>query len=403
MDQRLYPRTYYLTASARWTIWTLGAILIVAAAAFVALPGYGASHVPAVRDLIIDGIFITLSGGLGTCLIVSGFRSRVVLAADSICVIGTLSGTRSLRRSDIRGVRSISAGIRDAKPTLELVPRFEGLPAVRITGSYETDDVFRAWMSGLANLDAVDFRASQEAIESSPALGNTMRSRHATVQTARDRIGMAAFAFAVAMVVILWIPSPPGVVIAILGALPWLGIFIVGRSGELYRLHDVKNDARLNIRPVLYVPGLVLALLALRNVHIMAWRLAGTSSILVSGVLVAAAICIGKKPRASAPSVAMLFLLSLGYGYGVVAFGDSMMDQSTPRVYHLERIGAGVSSGRGGIWRWLEFAPWGPQPGPQRTSVSSEVFEAAGRGEPVCANLRRGALRIEWYELVPCD
>jgi hypothetical protein len=165
----LYPRTYGAKPSMWLNIFVLTVLFAAPVITEIAFYRSGNIHsrygpardeVARSRAPVAIAIMGTFCGFAILYLVVVAIRSRVVLTADSIAVTGALSGTRILRRSDIEGVRTAysSKGFRMG---LELVPRSDALKPVRIGTRIATDDAFRAWASGLTDLDAVDPRLSQ--------------------------------------------------------------------------------------------------------------------------------------------------------------------------------------------------------------------------------------------------
>ena len=403
IEPQLYPRTYRLAGSARRLSWLGGILLLVIPIYVVAAGGSAPFGLTPGAAFALGGFLIALAGGLGIYLIVGVFRTGVVLSADSIAVTGTLTGTRSLRRSDILGMRSIKTGIRDAKPILELVPRFASMQSLRIDGAIDTDDAFLAWMSGLTDLDAADAQASREAIIADPVLGTTREARLDALQSVRNWVMVGAFVAGIATMVLLFLPTPLWLAAALPMALPWLGILIVNRWDGLFRLHDDKNDARVNLSLIMLLPGAMLWWLSVGSVHLMDWRAALVPAALVSVVLVATAVRVEKKPRATAANVALLFVLSLMYGYGAIAVCDRVFDGAAPQVFRPQARNAHASSGGRSTTYYVDLAPWGPRTEWEIVIVTRTVYDAAARGAPICVKLHPGALGMPWYRVEPCE
>jgi hypothetical protein len=154
---------------------------------------------------------------------------------------------------------------------------------------------------------------------------------------------------------------------------------------------------------VMLLPGLALCWLALGSVPLMDSRMAFVPAALVSMVLVATAVRVERKPRASAANVALLFAVSLAYGYGAIAVCDRLFDGAAPQVFRPVARDPHTSSGRNGTTYYVDLAPWGPRTEWEILIVSRRVYDAATRGAPICVKLHPGALGMPWYRVEPCE
>jgi hypothetical protein len=99
-------------------------------------------------------------------------------------------------------------------------------------------------------------------------------------------------------------------------------------------------------------------------------------------------------------AAALLFFTAV-YGWGLAATADAVLDKSAPGSYATTVQGMHESHGRSTSY-YLELAPWGPIQRLNNVSVSRTTYEGAFIGELVCLELRPGALRVEWYQVVAC-
>ena len=115
-----------------------------------------------------------------------------------------------------------------------------------------------------------------------------------------------------------------------------------------------------------------------------------------------AALYITARNGSAVPGSLVAFLfLSAFYGFGLASVADTLADHSTPVTYQIQVAGKHVSRGKSTTC-YLDLPPWGPIYHPNRISVSSSVYRNTIAGDPVCLELRSGALRAAWYKRVDC-
>jgi len=102
--------------------------------------------------------------------------------------------------------------------------------------------------------------------------------------------------------------------------------------------------------------------------------------------------------RSEVSGLVLLFMLSFGYGYGVVCELDTLLDRSPDdgvqttvlRKTKYRRVAG------------LDVAPWDAVRGIQHAAVPNSVFNAVELGGPVCIAQRAGALGVAWYTAQAC-
>jgi PH (Pleckstrin Homology) domain-containing protein len=139
-----YPRTYHLIPlgglAIRIGIWM--AVFCGAAAYILTTVAWPD---PEETRFVMGGL-VTLAVG-GALIVVNVITSRVILRADGL-ELRRLVGSRSIRRSDILGVRTYAA----ATPVLEVVPHANAGRPLLITPVSGEDRQFRLWFESLPAL-----------------------------------------------------------------------------------------------------------------------------------------------------------------------------------------------------------------------------------------------------------
>jgi hypothetical protein len=393
-----YPRVYRLAPG--WAVGMLvfGAVAVGGSAFGIwrlCIQEYSRNPAGAIFLAVVFAAFALL----GVWALWSVFKSRVVLYADRIESFG-ITGIKSLRRDQVLG-RRLAKG-RNSPGTLVLVPRNSQRPLM-IGLCFRRDRVFDDWMSTFTDLDAQDLRASIEEITGGPESGSP---RAELMQGLARGKRLARHLNLIMLIAAGWgwfYPQPYPLAVFVLALLPWVAVAIVAKSGGLFRIDERKNDAHPNVAPLFILPGFVLALRVLSDIHVWAWQPALYLSAAIAFVLWLAAAKADAALRVRRASLILMLLLCLGYGYGVGMEANAMLDRSPATIYAAAVRSKRVSSGRSTSYK-LDLAPWGPGPTQEAgdVSVSRRLYESVKRGDSVCAALRPGAMGVSWYVVSRC-
>jgi hypothetical protein len=387
-----YPRTYRLTAG-----WMAFMFAFGAAATAGGIAGLWFANKPSTTFsgqmtlLVVCGVFVIF----GIYAILSALKSRFVLFADRVEDHGVFS-TRELRRDQILGRRYLETTPR----TLVLVPR-DGARQLKIGLTLRTDDVFREWTESLPDLDAQDFKASQEEIAGGPEGRSTREERMQGLAGGKklaQKLNIAAWVIAGWA----WLyPRPYNLAITLLILMPWLAVTLMARSEGLFHIDQRRNDAHPSLGPMFIMPGLILAVRALNDMHALEWKPALGLSIVVGSLLWIAVVKVDPDLRSRAVSLVILLFITLAYGYGAGMETNALLDRSAPSVYSAHVMHKHVSSGRHTTYDLL-LEPWGPQAQSENISVSSSLYRSVTVGDTVCVSLKPGALNIAWFAVHAC-
>jgi hypothetical protein len=161
---------------------------------------------------------------------------------------------------------------------------------------YETDPVLEAWLGAIPNLDAEERARAEAELLRSPALGADPTERARNLSRAR-KVARTLNGFSLAVCAWGWFyPHPYSTAIVALGVIPPLGLatLLVGRGR--YACDELRNDPRPSLMPAVMGPGLVLALRALLDVHVIDWQLLLVGAA-VGGLALVCAIAVGARLR----------------------------------------------------------------------------------------------------------
>jgi hypothetical protein len=350
-----------------------------------------------IRGMMIKisvSLLIVLGAGY---LILLMLRSLVILGPDAITA-RTIISTRKMLRNEIEGWRLLPTRY---IATLELVPRDKAKKKLRIGMLMRTDALFRAWFSGIPDLDAQELARSEAQITADSEIAPTPGQAHERLAQAR-RVARASSIIATAVSFWGWFfPRPYELVIAILIALPIAALSLAAWSKGLYGIDELRNDARADLGVTFLLPGAVLALRAIRDIQLLAWMPALVWALFGAAVVTLVILRVDKTIRNRRLEVILLFLLGTAYHYGTIAQLNVLLDHSAPEGFQATVLSKHVSNDRDPTWE-LEVGPWGPRHGNTDLSVPKSVYDSAAPGQSVCVYVRAGALKLPWYYVMPC-
>jgi hypothetical protein len=387
-----YPRVYRYKAGVRVALYAFAAILATIGAWLVTVSlRYPA---PAGSWLLLGGAALVLLGGF---MAASAALSKVILRADAIALCGPLR-TRELRLSALAGrrLRATRGG-----PVLLLIPKV-GRP-VRLDSGISRDRVLAAWIDALPDLDLQERAASEAELLADPAFGSNPRERQARLGRARQ---LAKVANGVTVVAVSWAylyPHPYALAIGMLVLLPWCAVLMVMLSHGLIGVDAKRNDARPNVAMLLLLPGIVLGLRAMLDIHVLDVMPAIAYGV-IAGLPLVLTACLLAPRNAAKPwgfTLTVLLLVALPYGAGALLFADVRLDHQPAQVFPTHVLRKYISTGKHPSPH-LVLAPWGPKVMGEDMAVNRTYYAHVEPDAAVCMKLHPGAVGLRWYELGDC-
>lgn len=327
-----------------------------------------------------------------------GLRSQLSIDGSRITVCNGII-TRSADLADIQGFRSIATrNASDIRIYLK-----NGLPAITMSRSFDTDEDFRTWFKQIPDLDERDRDQLLSEIAEQRDLGATPEERLAALAAAgRTNIIILLITLAAAVFLnlggnlpIIEIPS------AILLAFVPMGVAVLmHRAPLLYVIFKRKSDPRAEISFPLLAAGIAFVIRN-RNLHLVSMR---PLALLVAFLAIAYSITFFRSVLTSTSRfgafIGLLFFV-LPYCFAVPMTADTLIDPSPTTIYAAPVIRKHVSSGRSTSY-FLDLGPWGPMQQNNRISVSRSAYDTFSPGDQVCLALHAGRLHAPWYTQVSC-
>jgi hypothetical protein len=335
---------------------------------------------------------------LGLALLGYVFRYRLTIRADEMELTGLL-GSETMRRDNLLGYRTRETP--NGPPVIMLVPRWDDRKQLKIADVFGFDDAFWGWLKPFPDLDERDAKVEESRLANDPALGSTPEERESTVRRIKQSCRVLTWV-AIGISVWAWFyPQPYRLVVALLLVLPWIAIYLTSRYEGLVVINEKRRETRAGVGAVFLFPGLILALRAVEDMHPLGWQRSLLYAALVTAVLVFAAYVADTTLRKKRAAVALIFSLSLAYGYGAAMETNAILDRSPSTVFAAKVRRKYVSRGKHTYYH-LVTAPWGTHQREDNLSVSRDFYQAHEVGDPVCISMRSGALGISWYVVGYC-
>jgi hypothetical protein len=184
---------------------------------------------------------------------------------------------------------------------------------------FAVDDFFRDWISGIPNLDERDCLESEREIIAGPEIADSEEARFDAWERSRRFAKWVNAAGVVIAVAAGFYPQPYTVAIAILAALPWIAVLIVGHSRGLLRLDEYKHDAHPSLIYMLLAPTLALSLRAVLDFECAAWDRSALVALVIGAVLWFAERHADPSIAKRRGSSAAMLLFAVWYGFGAAS------------------------------------------------------------------------------------
>jgi hypothetical protein len=334
---------------------------------------------------------------IGLYLILVALRSKVVLCEDRI-EIHELTRVRAVKRDELAGWR---LNTHTTPPLIILVPKRPNARTIRLAKIFNVDSVFLDWMDSLKDLDTEDSRKSYQEIADDADIGCTPDQRIEALEDGRrlakwlSRLALAACAWG------MFYPRPYNLMVAVLACLPWLAVTMPRRSKGVFRIDEYKNDAHPSVALLFLLPGMVLCLRAVLDIQIAGWKESALLASVVGLSLWAVALWSDRSMKKKKSTSIVMVFFSLGYGYGAGIEANVLLDRSLPTTYRSTVITKHISSGKYTDYKF-QLAPTGPNQSISDVSVARDLYHSKNPGDPVCIDVRKGALRVNWYTVESC-
>jgi hypothetical protein len=390
--------TYRMVPWARVLVLAVGLAFCGGAAVLALMVSRSANPAHGLLTLVLSVLPLAI---LGACLLLGGWRSRVVLTTNAIESYGAFT-VRRLARGDIAGRRLLRLNY--GQSVVELVPREPGMRTLKLSpSSLKTDAALDEWLSSLPDLDIREAEAARAEITSDHELGQTPEERLARLARAKK---LAAMFNGLTWAAAIWgffYPQPYAAAVLVAALLPLAALGLAAKSHGLYRLDARRNDPRPNLAAAMYLPGFVLLMRAVQDVGVLDLQPALVYAVLATIIVCWVAMLCDPTLRSRRSAAIALCALMGAYGYGVVALGDTLLDGAAGQNFRVPVLAMHCTRGSRSTSYYLTLAPLGPRTQPGDVSVGPALYALTRPGGQVCVHQGPGALGIGWYVVRTCD
>jgi hypothetical protein len=386
----VWPRVYRVRRGLLFAVRLLAALVLLGGVA-VALALLRAPRSPpalalALLALVAVGVYVAARVGTGC----------IRLWEDAVEVV-ELTRRRRLRRDEIVGLRVVPLQYGFKQLVFELRG---GRKPFKLDWAYESDPTLDAWLGQFPDLDAQERAAAESELLRSRELGPDEAARSRALGRART-VGRMLNGVSVAAGVWGWVfPRPYPVAIAVLGILPLFGLALLALGRGRYAFDTSRTEPRPSLIVTVMVPGLVLAMRAIRDLRIVdvAPLLLGAA---VGAVAIVALVAAFDR-KARKPWVLLLLAPLLAfYPGGGAALANALLDRAPPQVFRVAVRGKHVSTGKYTSYD-LTLDPWGPVEKAESVDVGRQLYDVVATGDVVCVALQPGALGLRWFVVLRC-
>jgi len=331
-------------------------------------------------------------------LIVFELAYKVTLTENAI--VASLCGwQRVLARAEIAGRRE-GRGYRGRR-LLMIVPTDSQAKPIKLQPHLATDAAFEAWIAGLRDLDAEDFKASEARILAERSYGATPQERLARLMAART---LAKGLNAVALIVAAWCLVAPWPYLAAIGAaavLPLLALIIVAVSDGLVRFTRSTTEAYAAVTLAPVYGAAVLIWHVYWDFQLIDLSVAVRVGGVIGLILLALAVAEDRGLTRHMLRLGIAAIVAVAYGVSVVTLANVQLDHSPGRNFQSRIIDSNVGHGNGTYL--VKLAPWGSRQSAAEVSVPETVFRRlAMPGSFACISVYDGALGIRWFSVDAC-
>jgi len=330
----------------------------------------------------------------GISLAAGKLKSSICIYPDSV-VQTNLFKTKSIALADIKGFRILTKVFYIESATSKITVR----------GYSELADYqgLLQWLrENYQDLDAADYKVDLQKVLTDQSLGYTEDERKAALKKAK----IISFAYNILGVVLFLVnflvvhnPFYEGLLIAY----PIIGIFILFTGKGLIYFYISKQSPYYSICFGAFAAIAAMFVKSMDNYYLLRSGHTLPSFLIICIVffLVLKLTDPGKTATTMGISSIFLFLAtSLAYGFGSFRLVNCTFDNSSEQVFHASVINNNITHNKGTHYH-IVIGPWGPQTDMDNIDVSASEYNQHPIGSIVNVHLKKGLLKIPWYDVAP--
>jgi len=335
-------------------------------------------------------LFSVLSIGLGGFFVyglLETVKGHFIIAPEGFRQVGAFR-TRFLGTDAVKGYRT-------THQYTFLVPRNPQGNTLKISYLTERYDEIQAWLATrYPNVDVLDQQATLVAAPADAAQG----MQGPWLLTPYHHIQLLNITSALIAAWLIFYPQPLQVVVALVLALPFIGI------GMLLLYPDLRLDSGPNgpgaLASTFFCPGMALFIRLLFDFEVVSLRPMLPWIIEISlGLLAAIALASGRgllSREATSGNWVIATLAAALFGFSAPMVYNAAFDEAPATSYTPRVLRKYINPDElGGFTLIVE--PWGPRPDSAKVYSSRARYRRTPVGSPVRIRLRPGRLGVPWY------
>ncbi len=320
-------------------------------------------------------------------------KHRIEIDSQAIREIGVFR-VHELLLDEIEGFRIVTTQYVNY---LMLIPKNSHLRKMRVALIVEHRDRLLEWAHhNLTDLDRVGYKMEMNEILSNDALGFSPEAKMMRMAQARKwcrRLNLGS------LVMCLWgmiWPQPYQLVMWILLFLPVTGLILLHHCEGLVKLDGKAKSAYPNVAQVFLMPGLVLALRAMLDWHILEWHNFWNPFTVFTLGLLGLLFTMAYEMRKKIASAILFALFCAVYGYGATIVLNGILATAQPVSYQAQVMQKRISTGKHTDY-YFTLSAWGPRNKDTEVTVSKAVYGRHPEGGTVTVFVRDGRFGIPFY------
>jgi len=220
------------------------------------------------------------------------------------------------------------------------------------------------------------------------------------------RVASAVFVFAVVVCVwAIFAPSPYGLCVGVLIALPPIAVVMVAVSGKQLKFVNPAGEITTYAFLIILLTSIAVVYRS-TDIHMLTLFAPAPYAAILGLAFVGAVAWIDWPARHIRLLVTML-ALGCVWGWGCASYADMAFDSAPRQIFRPTITAYSISRGAGkyqagGAIRHVVVDPWGPFDQSSDMVVTEALYSATQRGVSLCVALGRGMLGWSYYSIVEC-
>lgn len=325
------------------------------------------------------------------CIVVSQYKTRIIVSQTSIASVGLFSTAR-IALSDIKGIRT------DGK-RIAIVPLSGAGRSIYISspGIFDEQQDLRDWLSAnFTNITKQEYQEESEAILNNTELGRTEQERSEKLKKAKYLA--TSYNVGTIGILILMLSQHTNYFFPLMLAYPLLSLVLIQFNHGLIRLVASRSSPFTMVSSGITISCALLIAVANSRNHLLGYAAFWLPFLLVSLVTGFVFFLVSNSGVNNQGKVIVFSAVLIGgmYGYGSVRLVNYAYDHSKEEKYLAYVMGHYTTRGRSTSYH-LDLAAWKPDAENQEITVSRGLYERTDLGSTVTVHCKQGLLHVPWF------